>query len=284
MIRALKTLPLRATLLAFSTIISGGLAVDALKGEVVFEGWFPALKDYKIYVTILILFLFGASLILLVYYRKDFIIRTLAQTSCTSHNYLILSLTAPNTKIVDMPSPFKFPLTLSDKKGNTATLNGTDLKGDINELNKLDYWNWQQVMRGIEPHANLKYVYIIGSKDSAKMQGSSRFLKEAELLINQYHPKASIQCLNTPVDFEDFDELVNALEEAIRFLKEHGAQEKDIIIDVTGGQKTASIAGAVVTLTRETTFQYVRTNPKYNDVRDVLAYDVAAIQPPQAGI
>ncbi len=46
--------------------------------------------------------------------------------------------------------------------------------------------------------------------------------------------------------------------------------EEDIIIDVTGGQKTTSIAGAVITLNSQVSFQYVQTNEPYK----IMAYDV----------
>lgn len=62
-------------------------------------------------------------------------------------------------------------------------------------------------------------------------------------------------------------------------LREYEVEEKiseeDIIIDVTGGQKTTSIAGALVTLNSQVTFQYVQTNEPYN----VVAYDVVIQSP-----
>ena len=46
--------------------------------------------------------------------------------------------------------------------------------------------------------------------------------------------------------------------------------ERDIMIDVTGGIKTASIAGASITFNSQVMFQYVQTQPPY----EVYAYDV----------
>jgi hypothetical protein len=51
--------------------------------------------------------------------------------------------------------------------------------------------------------------------------------------------------------------------------------ERDIIIDVTGGFKTTSIAGASITFNSQVTFQYVQTLPP----NEVYAYDVV-YQPP----
>ena len=41
-------------------------------------------------------------------------------------------------------------------------------------------------------------------------------------------------------------------------VKELGYSEKEIIIEVTGGQKTTSIAGAAATLNNQVIFQYVQ--------------------------
>lgn len=63
---------------------------------------------------------------------------------------------------------------------------------------------------------------------------------------------------------------MDAINAIIQIVKEEGAEENDIIIDVTGGQKTASIAASLATLHNKVTFQYVQTNPPY----EVFAYDV----------
>jgi hypothetical protein len=57
---------------------------------------------------------------------------------------------------------------------------------------------------------------------------------------------------------------LRCLQEAVSVCEKEGYDEDDIIIDVTGGFKTASIAGAMVTLNRHVCFQYVGTVPPFN--------------------
>ncbi|MCX8018379.1 MAG: hypothetical protein N2690_10835, partial [Rhodocyclaceae bacterium] len=80
--------------------------------------------------------------------------------------------------------------------------------------------------------------------------------------------RVSIEIAPGNVDFEDLSSSVVALRLAIQSC---GAKPRDIVIDVTGGQKTASIAGALVTLdNRDLIFQYVPTGnlKKENDGDD----------------
>ena len=70
--------------------------------------------------------------------------------------------------------------------------------------------------------------------------------------------------------------MVRHIQETIKKQKKGGEgkekfTDKDIVIDVTGGNITASIAGASSTLSTGITFQYVQTNSPH----EVYAYDVA---------
>ena len=207
-------------------------------------------------------------------YRKIFLaVRTLEQIySCKPHACLILLLSTSN---IVLPV-FSFPLEITDRNGNKATLKGISLEEDISALNNINYWNWQQLLRGLTPHqSSLKYAYLIGSKDSERMKGSFGFLDYAETLIKKYCPSVRIFKAEAPVNFEDLKELTKFIYGSVHQIKELKISEEDIIIDVTGGQKTTSIAGAVVTLNSQVTFQYVQTNEPYN----VVAYDVVIQSP-----
>lgn len=81
-------------------------------------------------------------------------------------------------------------------------------------------------------------------------------------------------------DFESFDQLSNATWKLIQELKKKGYSEKDIMIDVTGGQKPTSIVGASITFNRNIKAQYVQTNPPW----DVLSYDVILGSPDTSGL
>jgi hypothetical protein len=85
------------------------------------------------------------------------------------------------------------------------------------------------------------------------------------------------------VDFDDVKAMMGAMQAAIRELIAQTVpgtgrrlREQDIMIDVTGGYKPTSIAGAVMTLTSNVTFQYVHTGR--GNVRE---YDLLHRGPPE---
>jgi hypothetical protein len=271
----LKKIPLVGIIALLSTIVTGSWVADGLKGEALFSEWFPILREWKLLAILGALTLFIISLIWLYNYRKIFLaVRTLEQLhTCKPHACLIMLLSTPNI----VPSAFSWPIEIKDRNGNKAALIGMSLEEDIGALNNVNYWNWQQLLREIEPHqSSLKYAYFIGSKDSGKMKGSFGFLDNAKSLIQRYCSSVKVFIAETSVNFEDLKELTKVIYRAVRqLLEELEMSEEDIIIDVTGGQKTTSIAGAVVTLNSQVSFQYVQTNKPYN----VVAYDVIIQSP-----
>lgn len=236
-------------------------------------GAFIKLMDKKLSVsgdgwTILIsLVLFVISILWLYHYRKSFLgIRTLQQVKTRASRALILLLSTPDPE----PEAYSFPMKIN-KKGIMAILEGKSLSHDIEALNEIR-WNWQQILRAIKPHKDrLKYLYLIGSKDSGTIKkGSFNYLDGAITFVMQYCPGTRFYRADTPVDFEDIESLIEILYQAIKTLKNEGLSESDIMIDITGGQKVTSIAGAVITLNNSIRFQYVQTNPPY----EVTAYDL----------
>ena len=71
-------------------------------------------------------------------------------------------------------------------------------------------------------------------------------------------------------DFESFDQLAGALASALALLRQRGFRERDIVVDITGGQKPTSVAAAAVTFNREVETQYVQTAPP----KHVIGYDL----------
>jgi hypothetical protein len=55
---------------------------------------------------------------------------------------------------------------------------------------------------------------------------------------------------------------MNEFAEAITFLKRQGMRESHITIDVTGGFKPTSVAGAMMTVSTNVVFQYVHTEER----------------------
>jgi hypothetical protein len=207
------------------------------------------------------------SLILLYKHQNEFEpVRSLAQSvNGDPHSCLIMFLSPPNKEIEEI-SREPFGLKVDN------ILIPTELDADIEQLD----WNWRQLLRGVRLHRDeLKIVYIIGSHDSGGKDGSFKSRNYAQMLFEHYFPSADIRCYHKPVNFEKFDDLAGCLTKIIEELKMANYRDRDIVIDVTGGQKTTSIAGAVVTLNKKVTFQYVQTNIPF----DVLTYDVEYLSP-----
>ncbi len=54
-----KKFPIAGIFFAMATIITGGWATDALKGEALFSEWFPVLKESKVFITITSIILYN---------------------------------------------------------------------------------------------------------------------------------------------------------------------------------------------------------------------------------
>jgi hypothetical protein len=174
------------------------------------------------------------------------------------HRALVLPLSAPSPRPETGPGP--------EFRVGPVRLTG-DLQGDVELLTAAGIrWNWQQLLRALQPHAaTLERVYLIGSADSGGQDGSHRFLGEAAALVRLYFPEGGrlggVDWAPEPVDFDDVRALMRAMARGIESLTgETGLAEEDVVIDVTGGMKTTSIAGAVMTLNGAVTFQYVHTS------------------------
>lgn len=133
--------------------------------------------------------------------------------------------------------------------------------------------SWQQLARSIYYHWNggpLELVILIASKSQNGRLGSNAEAPHAckvfEDLLNAGNaPNRKVRVVvpnEEGIDFEDLNQVMNALEEAIALARREGCRrDEDMVIDVTGGQKTTSIAGALKTLDRrDLIFQYIPTD------------------------
>lgn len=273
---------------ALGTIIFGSMTANVVLGDLPFKGWIPSGYEptvtWRIVGIMAVVMLFLYSFAKLYAHRQVFQnFRSLRQQKCTrGYKGLILLLSIPN------PKNFTFPCTKDCfLELNDVRLEGKSLVQDIKALNGAK-WNWQQLMRGLEPHIySLEAVYVIGSKDTEEPDPKTGIMKVNKGSygdISNAHNIVEKYCTNNPkplkygqvVNFENFEELQAAITKGIEELRQVcGIDERDIIIDVTGGQKTTSIAGAVVTLNRDISFQYVQTNYPYG----VWEYDLAMRTP-----
>ena len=266
--RFITRLPWRALLLAWLVFMTGSWASDGLKGEPLFGVWWPWLGQHPWYVTAFVCMVFIVTSICLYHNRQAFApVRSLSRHLCEPHEVVIL-LVSPSNPAVTPGAPL-FPFHLTDGRGHSVALAGASLAEDIKTLDAIR-WNWQPLLRALVPHtheARLQRLHLIGSSGPG---GSFEQLPLCQQFVGQYLPQVEIQPLRDPVDFEDFNTLVRCMRRIIEAEKRRGISERDIIIDVTGGFKTTSIAGAGITFNSQVMFQYVQTRPPY----EVYAYDV----------
>lgn len=155
-------------------------------------------------------------------------------------------------------------------------------------------WPWQQLLRALKPHEHqLKSVWLVGSRGE---NGSFRqlpkcrrllqavlgndvkiFIEGKGLISDEFSDQMARDRSSEAVDFEDFDEISKRLDGLFRRIvsKPYSQPESGIVIDVTGGQKTTSIAAAALTLKSDVVFQYVQTGGE-----EVLIYDAVWVEKP----
>ena len=80
------------------------------------------------------------------------------------------------------------------------------------------------------------------------------------------------------VNFESIDEVAQSAIAAYESLRLRGFESHEIIIDVTGGQKTTSIGGALLSSARGIPIQYVSTKPDENEGHRVRTYHISYSQ------
>lgn len=138
--------------------------------------------------------------------------------------------------------------------------------------------SWEMPYRAIKQHwnrATLEAVVVIPSADSGgKEDGTWRLLDLFRRFIADATGMPEESIVNLPehrhgVDFESARDLWQAVEDAMALLRARGIEDKDIVIDITGGQKLPAMMGGVASLGGGARIQYVSTR----DHR-ILEYDV----------
>lgn len=290
-LKKIRQFPFKGIVAVMMTMITGNWASGAIQGEAPFYNMFgPFPTPYKEIVIALTIVLFVLFFLMLYQYRLSFFpIKSLSRDEVTPHKCLIIPVSTPyplnreNDVLINKNEDGGYSISIK-KLGKEEWIDvpGDGIDEDIKRLAGTG-WSWQQMLRCIKPHKDrLKHIYLIGSPDGNGKKGSYEVLCAAEFFINHYLKNIKDPKLHKhpeSIDFEDFDSLTAAFDKAIAEFKEIGITEKDIIIDITGGQKPVSIAGAVITLNKNVTFQYVQTIPDKSGKYKVWAYDVI-IQPP----
>ena len=130
------------------------------------------------------------------------------------------------------------------------------------------HWNWQPLLRAIEHHPRLAHIWLISSPGA---RGSFECAEKCGRLLASYQ-RGHLERFHKPVDFEDFDALVSAIR-GLLTSELRGLPAVKIAVDITGGQKVASIVSAALTMNRELRFQYVQTNHPFEAVTYQLVFD-----------
>lgn len=182
------------------------------------------------------------------------------------------------------------PLTVTNGK-NTVTLNRQSLLDDADELDRKLWWNWEMMLRALAPHVKkLRRVYLVGSADAqtakGAQRGSAHDLETLRRLLAPYLVAAGkaaafsgaanlIKPWPKPVNFEDFKEVHETLEEIRDLLDQEEVEDHELCVDITGGQKPTSAAAGTFTLNKDVVLQYVQTNPpKAPQIHDVRLLSV----------
>lgn len=71
-----------------------------------------------------------------------------------------------------------------------------------------------------------------------------------------------IELIKGGIDFENIEEVFEAIEKFYSEVKEKGIAEKEVIVDITRCQKTNSLAASIATFALGRRFQYVSTRDK----------------------
>ncbi len=174
----------------------------------------------------------------------------------------------PNLEIISEPPTKRKNLILFLSPSNTDT-------SQINSFE--DFKNvrtpWQMPAIAIKYHLpRLENVFVILSSASKKQ------FKDFESLIKRLFPDKNLNIipigLDKNINFENVEELKDIIEQTYDLIKkEYRAKNKEIIIDITGGQKLVSIIGAMQTLIQDREFQYVSTSDYSVKSFDVRYYE-----------
>lgn len=124
---------------------------------------------------------------------------------------------------------------------------------------------WEMPFRAIQHHASkLQHVVLVTSSGGKKSSlESDLFVKLAHVL----YPNIRIE--EHVVDFENLEQIFDLINHVYEKAKQSGLREDDVLVDITGGQKTNTIAAAIATLAIGRQFEYITTGEKI-----VRSYDV----------
>ncbi|MGQ9569600.1 MAG: hypothetical protein ACUVUQ_01920 [Thermodesulfovibrionales bacterium] len=216
--------------------------------ELIRKEWFQA--TYKLTASVIILFLMWCTLKKAISYKGKI--------------EVVSEPPSPAKVLAIFLSPLYRKLKPEDIKN---ALNKQSLsKEDLEEM--LEGSEWEMPVKAIGHHSpKLKRLYVLTSNGP---DGTHHLMGLFKGTINHLFPSLEvIELRSGGIDFENVGEVFDSIEELYEKASEDGIKKEDIMVDITGGQKTNSIAGAIATLSVGRKFQYVSTRDKR-----ILSYDV----------
>ena len=268
--------------IAAITVLSSNLAANAV--EETLELWANGKTGVVSYLRIGYIIFFAGMVALLCWKRKDFFLprtRRLSKEETEKRKHLVLFLSnLPPEQVENSGVPIELKLI-------------QDINKDIAEIELLKQkkppikWQWEMPLRAIRHHLEtLETVTVVCSRESILQvslfmkicKNYTQLQKVIFYVLAQKSGRTELNCVSSPsdinslqgYDFEDFNEIVDAMDSLLREFDNKGYSEKDVMIDITGGQKPTSIVGAAMTFNLKIKAQYVQTNKPWH----VLSYDV----------
>jgi hypothetical protein len=259
--RNLEDVPWRVLGWAGLAVIAAGWSADALKGEVLFKDWWAGFENWRVWTMLLSVLLFAAATWRLYVNRQELIgVHALHQYPAQPRDAIILTV----SKIGN----YDVRLQEGEAREIVATSLSIPVTGDLaRDIEALQgtNWPWQQMLRALQPHhRHLRFVYLIGSDETHSC------LPRAKALVHAYLPQLPVErirCHEQPAPFDEVQLMMREYADAIAFLKRQGMRESHITIDVTGGFKSTSVAGAMMTVSTNVVFQYVHTEERRPEER-----------------
>ena len=246
---------------------------DALKGAPPFLDWLsPEARSLsvqtKVFVALVLLALLCATVYWLYRIRRVWRLppRVLEERpGGVPRKVLVIGLSPPPARVKGFELGTTTSIVLHEDapgellKIHSLALAKTDMAGH----------NWQQSLRAVDHHAKDKLELLIVVPSSGT-GGSGHYTDQFRDWMEHYKANGGWKPfaieVAPAVNYESFADLQDAYMAAIRLAEKEGFGESDVVIDVTAGQKTTSIAAAMVTLTTDANFQYIQTGAPFGPI------------------
>jgi hypothetical protein len=260
----------------FSAILLENWISDGVEGNTLFSRWHPVQMGQEGFSLVMIGMLIAVAVLswFAYYLGSEFLsvgFRNVSERGEVEPKaHLIFALSDVKGRLeVEHPSGLK---TLRMNNGNTLTLDGSARSFDekMAQLTPLAC-PVEQFIRGVKPHIEfLKKITFLGSDSS--LLHSELF---AEMML-WFFPELRHKKIDVKTVQADFTDLIKLSHQFQRII-EKVRSKNQLSIDITGGTKLVSAAGAMATLNHpEIDLQYVETKQGLDDDKKVISFNVVS--------